>query len=101
MWSRWSRVQVPSATPSSAVKILATRRFPGPAWDELRDVEYDEGPLEVLRPDVEAAAKAGIETVCVLTGGWARQELLDAGASAVFESVDDLRNRLDETLLVG
>jgi len=53
------------------------------------------------RWDVEAAARAGIETVCVLTGGWARQELLDAGASAVFESVDDLRNRLDETLLVG
>ena len=53
------------------------------------------------RWDVEAAAKAGIETVCVLTGGWSRQELLDAGASAVFESVDDLRQRLDETALAG
>jgi glyoxylate reductase len=27
------------------LKILASRRFPGPAWDELGDVEYLEGPL--------------------------------------------------------
>jgi HAD superfamily hydrolase (TIGR01549 family) len=51
------------------------------------------------RWDIEAAAKAGVETVCVITGGWSRQELLEAGASAVFESVDDLRWRLDETPL--
>jgi len=53
------------------------------------------------RWDVESAAQAGIETVCVVTGGWSRQELLDAGASAVFESVDDLRGRLDEAGLAG
>jgi HAD superfamily hydrolase (TIGR01509 family) len=47
--------------------------------------------------DIEAAAKAGVETVCVLTGGWSAQELHDAGAIAVFESVDELRERLDET----
>jgi glyoxylate reductase len=27
------------------LKILASRRFPGPAWDELDDVEYLAGPL--------------------------------------------------------
>ena len=47
--------------------------------------------------DVEAAGKAGIETVCLMTGGWSEQELRDAGAGAVFESVDDLRKRLAET----
>jgi HAD superfamily hydrolase (TIGR01549 family) len=47
--------------------------------------------------DIEAAAKAGVETVCVLTGGWSAQELREAGANAVFESVDELRERLDET----
>jgi HAD superfamily hydrolase (TIGR01509 family) len=47
--------------------------------------------------DVEAAGKAGVETVCVMTGGWSEQELRDAGAVAVFESVDDLRKRLSET----
>jgi HAD superfamily hydrolase (TIGR01549 family) len=51
------------------------------------------------RWDIEAAAKAGIETFCVVTGGWSEQELRDAGAVAVFESVDDLRERLDETPL--
>jgi len=49
------------------------------------------------RWDVEAAGKAGIETVCLMTGGWSEQELRDAGAVAVFESVDDLRKRLAET----
>ena len=51
------------------------------------------------RWDVEAAAKMDVETICVVTGGWSRQELEDAGAVAVFESVDDLRRRLDETPL--
>jgi HAD superfamily hydrolase (TIGR01549 family) len=53
------------------------------------------------RWDVEAAAKVGLETVCVVTGGWSRQELEEAGAVAVFESVDELRRRLDETPLGG
>ncbi len=49
--------------------------------------------------DVEAARRAGIETICVITGGFSEQELRDAGAAAVFESVDELRRRLDETPL--
>jgi HAD superfamily hydrolase (TIGR01549 family) len=49
--------------------------------------------------DVEAARKAGIETVCLMTGGFSEQELRDAGAVAVFESIGDLRDRLDETPL--
>ena len=51
------------------------------------------------RWDIEAASHAGIETVCVITGGWSDQELRDAGAAAVFESVQELRERLDETPL--
>jgi glyoxylate reductase len=38
------------------VRVLASRRFSGPAWDELRDVEYLDGPLTEVRPDVEALA---------------------------------------------
>ena len=49
--------------------------------------------------DVEAARKAGIETVCVMTGGFSAQELHDAGASAVFESIRDLRKELGRTAL--
>jgi glyoxylate reductase len=40
------------------MKILASRRFPGPAWDELEDVEYYES-LDGERPDVEALAVVG------------------------------------------
>jgi HAD superfamily hydrolase (TIGR01509 family) len=49
--------------------------------------------------DVEAARRAGIETVCVMTGGFSEQELRDAGAVAVFESIEDLRRRIAETPL--
>lgn len=49
--------------------------------------------------DVESAQRAGIETIAVLTGGFSEQELRDAGAGAVFESVAQLRERLDETPL--
>jgi HAD superfamily hydrolase (TIGR01509 family) len=51
------------------------------------------------RWDVEAAGKAGVETIAVISGGWSKQELREAGASAVFESVGELRTRLDETAL--
>jgi phosphoglycolate phosphatase-like HAD superfamily hydrolase len=49
--------------------------------------------------DCEAAKRAGVETLAVLTGGFSEQELRDAGAVAVFESIDDLAERLDETPL--
>ena len=42
------------------MKILAARRFPGPAWDELEDVEYYES-LDGERADVEALAVVGEE----------------------------------------
>ncbi|MEA2387183.1 MAG: hypothetical protein QOJ22_1357 [Thermoleophilaceae bacterium] len=49
--------------------------------------------------DVEAAKRAGLETVAVLTGGFSEAELRDAGAGWVFESIDALRAGLDETPL--
>jgi HAD superfamily hydrolase (TIGR01509 family) len=51
--------------------------------------------------DVEAAARAGVETIAVLTGGFAESELDDAGALAVFESIQELCERLGETALAG
>jgi glyoxylate reductase len=36
------------------VRVLASRRLPGPAWDELDDVELLEAPLVEPHPDVEA-----------------------------------------------
>jgi HAD superfamily hydrolase (TIGR01509 family) len=49
--------------------------------------------------DVEAAAKAGVPTLTVRTGGFGADELEAAGAKAVFESVTELCERLDQTPL--
>jgi HAD superfamily hydrolase (TIGR01509 family) len=49
--------------------------------------------------DVKAAGGADVGTLAVMTGGFSEQELRDAGAVAVFESVAELRRRLDETPL--
>jgi HAD superfamily hydrolase (TIGR01509 family) len=51
--------------------------------------------------DIEAAKGAGIETIAVITGGFSRAELEEAGAAVVFESVAELRERLDETPLAN
>jgi HAD superfamily hydrolase (TIGR01509 family) len=49
--------------------------------------------------DVRSAAEAGVETITVITGGFSEQELREAGAVEVFESVAELRARLDRTRL--
>ncbi len=49
--------------------------------------------------DVEAAKRAGVETIGVLTGGFSADELREAGAAQVFESIDELRRRIGETAL--
>ncbi len=49
--------------------------------------------------DVEAAHRAGVETLAVRTGGFSEQELRDAGAREVFTSVEELRRSLVETPL--
>jgi glyoxylate reductase len=42
------------------LKILASRRFPGPTWDELDDVDYLDRPL------VAAAGRADVEALVVV-----------------------------------
>jgi len=49
--------------------------------------------------DCEAAKAAGIPSIGVLTGGFSEEELREAGAAAVFRSIDDLRTGLDQTPL--
>ena len=49
--------------------------------------------------DCEAAGRAGLKTVAVLTGGFSEAELREAGAVAVYGSIQDLRESLDETPL--
>jgi HAD superfamily hydrolase (TIGR01549 family) len=49
--------------------------------------------------DCEAAGRAGIETVAVLTGGFSEAELRDAGAACVFGSLRELRAEIRSTPL--
>lgn len=49
--------------------------------------------------DVHAAERAGVPTVAVLTGGFAIEELTESGALVVYQSVEELREGLDETPL--
>ncbi|WP_396450135.1 HAD family hydrolase [Actinomadura sp.] len=51
------------------------------------------------RWDVEAAERAGMPCVCVLTGGWSRDELLKAGAAAVYDGPRALLDDLDASPL--
>lgn len=49
--------------------------------------------------DIEAASRADLKTIAVLTGGFSEAELRAAGAVDVFESLAELRERLDSTPL--
>jgi HAD superfamily hydrolase (TIGR01509 family) len=89
------------------------------AWTTSADVEstkpapdlvhaaigrVDSGPGDAVMVgdtpwDVKAAAGAGVPTLAVMTGGFSRAELRDAGAAMVFESVAELTERLDDSPL--
>jgi HAD superfamily hydrolase (TIGR01549 family) len=49
--------------------------------------------------DCEAAKRAGVPTVALLTGGFSEQELSAAGAAIVFEALEELLENLDRTPL--
>jgi HAD superfamily hydrolase (TIGR01549 family) len=51
--------------------------------------------------DCEAAKRADVPTVAVLTGGFSKAELREAGAAAVFRSIEELRQALDDTPLAA
>lgn len=50
--------------------------------------------------DAEAAGLAGLRTIGVTTGGWTREQLMEAGCVEVYESVAELLQRFDESALV-
>lgn len=86
------------------------------AWTTTEDVEKSKPDPELLdkalekvsggKPvmigdavwDVEAANQRGIPTIGLLSGGFGRQELLDAGAIAVYDGPADLVADLDAAL---
>ena len=49
--------------------------------------------------DAQAARAAGVAAIGVETGGWSREELLDAGFAEVYADVRELMVGLDESLI--
>ena len=49
--------------------------------------------------DCQAAKNADIKSIGVLTGGFSREELLEAGASEVYDSIVEMHRDLDNTPL--
>jgi HAD superfamily hydrolase (TIGR01509 family) len=87
---------------TTAADVSATKPEPDLIHCALQKVGGDAGRASMVGDstwDAEAAKRAGVAMLAVMTGGFAREELLDAGAEAVFESVAELRERLDETRL--
>ena len=89
------------------------------AWTDSSDVESTKPEPDLVRAamdkagnseavmvgdstwDCEAAQRAGIETIAVLTGGFSEDELREAGAALVLRSIEELRERVRETSLDG
>jgi phosphoglycolate phosphatase-like HAD superfamily hydrolase len=49
--------------------------------------------------DVQACQKAGVQCICLLSGGVSRDELIGAGAAEVYEGPTDLLAGLAGSLL--
>jgi HAD superfamily hydrolase (TIGR01509 family) len=85
---------------TTSADVERTKPDPDLVHAALEKLGTEDGVMVGDTPwDVRAAAEAGVPTVAVLTGGFSAQELRDAGASNVFESIDALRERLQETPL--
>ncbi len=50
--------------------------------------------------DAEAAGKAGVWTIGVESGGWTREELLEAGCVEVYKDVAELLENFDQSALM-
>src|SRR3954469_17167049 len=87
---------------TTSADVEATKPQPDLVNAALEKAGTDEAVMVGDTPwDVQAAERAGIETVAVLTGGFSAAELRDAGAVAVFESIEELSEALDETPLAA
>ena len=85
---------------TTSADVESTKPEPDLVHAALEKAGSDDGVMIGDSPyDCEAAGRAGIETIAVLTGGFSEQELRDAGAAQVFGSIDELRQSLGSTAL--
>jgi HAD superfamily hydrolase (TIGR01509 family) len=85
---------------TTAADVQHTKPAPDLVVAALEKSGADEGVMVGDTPwDVKAAEAAGVPTIAVLTGGFSEQELREAGAVEVFESIVALRERIGTTPL--
>ena len=85
---------------TTSADVEATKPEPDLVVAALEKAGSHDGVMVGDSPyDCEAAGRAGIETIAVLTGGFSEQELREAGAVQVFRSIDELRESLGSTAL--
>lgn len=112
------------ATPSSQIEhyiaLLDAHGF-ADVWTSAADVEatkpqpdlvnaaleHAEAPPELAvmighSPwNAQAAQRARVQTLAVMTGGFSKEELCQAAAIAVYESLTELKDALGQTILSG
>jgi HAD superfamily hydrolase (TIGR01509 family) len=85
---------------TTSADVEATKPEPDLVRAALEKLGTDDAVMIGDTPwDVEAAEKAGVPTITVLTGGFSEQELREAGAVAVFSSIVELREGIGSTPL--
>jgi HAD superfamily hydrolase (TIGR01509 family) len=85
---------------TTSADVEATKPNPDLVRAALDKADAEPGDAVMLGDtpwDCEAAERAGVRTVALMTGGFSEQELTDAGAVAVFESISELLERIEET----
>lgn len=72
------------------------------ALDKLEDIKASEAVIiGDTCYDIEAAVAAKVKVLGVLTGGWARAELLKTGASEVYRDAAEILKQYENTILAG
>ena len=85
---------------TSSADVESTKPAPDLVVAAMKKIEADEAVMVGDSTfDCEAAERAGVPTIGVLTGGFSEGELREAGAVAVFESLGELMSDFDTTPL--
>ena len=87
---------------TTSADVESTKPAPDLVQAALKRAQTDAGDAVMIGDtpwDIEAARKVDVPTICLVTGGFSAQELRDAGAAAVYESVEELRDDLDSSPL--
>jgi HAD superfamily hydrolase (TIGR01549 family) len=83
---------------TSSGDVTSTKPEPDLLSAALEKVDADEGVMVGDSTwDCTAAERAGVPSLAVRTGGFGADELREAGASAVFDSIVELREGLSDT----